>query len=385
MLISVSRTLRVYEQMPFAQNECEKFRFEACHLPPYQPRTWAEVSAIARGWIKIRVFLVDMTIGNVKIDQGVLLAPMEDVTDLPFRMICKRYGADIVYTEFISSDGLVRDARRSMEKLRLSDEEHPVAIQIFGGDQDTMVRAAQKAEESEPDFIDINFGCWVKNVVVRNAGAALLKDPPQMQRLTRSIVDACKLPVTVKTRLGWSKDNIVILDVARMIEDAGAAALTVHCRTRDMGHDGEADWSWIPKIKQVVNIPVIVNGDVKTPHDVKRAFDETGADAVMIGRAAIGHPFLFAHAKQYMASGTFTPVSPRERITTCLEHLRLELEYKTGRRAIHEFRKHYGGYLKGLPNNSLCRQDVVRYETYEEVETRMLQFAHDLETAPETV
>lgn len=326
-----------------------------------------------------------MKIGHVEVDQGILLAPMEDVTDLPFRRICKRYGADIVYTEFISSDGLVRDARRSMEKLRLAEEERPVAIQIFGGDHDIMVEAARRAEDSGPDFIDINFGCWVKNVVVRNAGAALLKDPPQMQRLTRSIVDAVKKPVTVKTRLGWSKDNIVILDVARMIQDAGAAALTVHCRTRDMGHDGEADWSWIPKIKQVIDIPVIVNGDIKTPEDVRRAFNETGADAVMIGRAAIGHPFVFAHAKQFMATGSYTPVSSRERIQTCLEHLRLELEYKSDRRAVHEFRKHYGGYLKGLRNNSLCRQDIVRLETYEEIEARMLQFADELDLIPDVV
>ena len=323
-----------------------------------------------------------MRIGHVEVEQGVLLAPMEDVTDLPFRLICRRYGADIVYTEFISSDGLVRDARRSMEKLRLAEEERPVSIQIFGGDIDVMVEAAQRAEESGPDFVDINFGCWVKNVVVRNAGAALLKDPPQMQRLTRAIVDACKGPVTVKTRLGWSRDSIVILDVARMIEDAGAAALTVHCRTRDMGHDGEADWTWIPKIKQVVNIPVILNGDVKTPQDVKRAFDMTGADAVMIGRAAIGHPFIFRRAKQFMATGEEPPeVHHRERITTCLEHLKLELAWKPQRRAVHEFRKHYGGYLKGLPYNAPVRQDVVRSESYDEIEERMLRYADDLDEA----
>jgi len=320
-----------------------------------------------------------MKIGPINVDKGILLAPMEDVTDLPFRLICKRYGADIVYTEFISSDGLVRDARRSMEKLRLAEEERPVAVQIFGGDEAVMVEAAKRAAEAGPDFIDINFGCWVKNVVVRNAGAALLKDPAQMQRLTRAIVDAVDIPVTVKTRLGWARDEIVILDVARMIEDTGAAALTVHCRTRDMGHDGEADWTWIPKIKEVVAFPVIVNGDIKTPEDVKRAFETTGADAVMIGRAAIGHPFVFAHAKEYMATGSYTPISARERIQTCLEHLRLELDYKSTRRAVHEFRKHYGGYLKGLPNNSLCRQDVVRFDSYSEVEERMLRFADELD------
>lgn len=326
-----------------------------------------------------------MKIGSVSVDRGILLAPMEDVTNMPFRRICKRYGADIVYTEFISSDGLVRDARRSLEKLRLADDERPVAIQIFGGDEAIMVDAARRAAESGPEFVDINFGCWVKNVVVRNAGAALLKDPQQMEHLTRSIVKAVDKPVTVKTRLGWSRDNIVILDVARRIQDAGAQALTVHCRTRDMGHDGEADWSWIPRIKEVVSIPVIVNGDVKTPEDVKRAFDETGADAVMIGRAAIGHPFIFKLAKQYLETGSYTPITARERIETCLEHLRLELDNKIEKRAIHEFRKHYGGYLKGLRNNSWCRQDVVRLETYSEIEERMHRYADELETLPDLV
>jgi len=320
-----------------------------------------------------------MQIGDIKVDKGILLAPMEDVTDLPFRTICKRQGADIVYTEFISSDGLVRDARRSMEKLRLNDEERPVAIQIFGGDLDVMVEAAIRAEQSDPDFIDINFGCWVKNVVVRNAGAALLKDPPMMQKLTRAIVDAVGKPVTVKTRLGWSKSEIVILDVAKMIEDAGAAALTVHCRTRDMGHDGDADWTWIPKIKEVVNIPIIVNGDVKTAEDVERAFAETGADAVMIGRAAIGNPFVFREAKQLRETGEVYKSSARERVNICLEHLRLELEYKPLKRAIHEFRKHYAGYLKGLANNSAVRQDIVRLESYEQIEERLQLFIEQTE------
>lgn len=326
------------------------------------------------------VSLWSMRIGPVSVENGVLLAPMEDVTDLPFRVICKRYGADIVYTEFISSEGLVRDARRSLEKLRLADEEHPVSIQIFGGDINVMVDAAIRAAESGPDFIDINFGCWVKNVVARNAGAALLKDPPLMAKLTRAIVDAVQLPVTVKTRLGWSKDSIVITDVAQMIQDAGAAALTVHCRTRDMGHDGDADWTWIPRIKEVVTIPVILNGDVKSAEDAQRAFATTGADAVMIGRAAIGNPFIFGRARHLIDTGeALPPVGHRERITVCLEHLRLELDAKPHKRAIHEFRKHYGGYLKGLPNNSLARQDVVVSESYDFIEDRLLQYADELD------
>jgi tRNA-dihydrouridine synthase B len=321
-----------------------------------------------------------MKIGHVEVDKGILLAPMEDVTDMPFRVMCKRHGADIVYTEFISSDGLVRDGRRSIEKLNLAEEEHPVAIQIFGGDEAIMREAAQKAAESGPDFLDINFGCWVRNVVARNAGAALLKDPPMMVQLTKAVVEGANIPVTVKTRLGWSRDSIVILDVARMIEDAGAAALTVHCRTRDQGHEGAADWTWIPRIKEVVNIPVILNGDVITPQDAKRAFDETGCDAVMVGRAAIGNPFVFERMKHHVLTGEEPePVSHRLRIETCLEHLRLELAFKSQRRAIHEFRKHYGGYLKGLYNNSAARQDIVRSESYDEIEERLQRYILELD------
>lgn len=234
-----------------------------------------------------------LTIGKVSVKNGILLAPMEDVTDMPFRVICKRMGADIVYTEFISSDGLIRDARRSLEKLELSPEEHPVAIQIFGGELDTMKAAAKKAESSSPDFIDINCGCWVRNVVARNAGAALLKDPPAMAAMTKALVDTVGLPVTVKTRLGWDKQSIVIEDVAKRLEDAGASAITVHCRTRDMGHSGDADWHWIPKVKRAVSIPVILNGDIVHAQEALRAFKETGCDAVMIGRAAVGNPFIF--------------------------------------------------------------------------------------------
>ncbi|MBI2794561.1 MAG: tRNA dihydrouridine synthase DusB [Ignavibacteria bacterium] len=325
-----------------------------------------------------------MRIGEILVNDGVLLAPMEDVTNLPFRVMCKRKGADIVYTEFISSDGLVREAARSVSKLQLADEERPAAIQIFGGDVGTMVEAAQRAVESNPNFLDINYGCWVKNVVVRNAGAALLKDPQQMQRLTRAVVDAVNVPVTVKTRLGWSKTEIVILDVARRIQDAGAAAITVHCRTRDMGHDGAADWTWIPRIKEVIQIPVILNGDVKTAHDVCTAFKQTGADAVMIGRAAIGNPFIFTEAKRALQndlmSGHAQPsASARERVDACIEHLKLEFQFKPSKRAIHEFRKHYSGYLRGLPNNSLTRQDIVRMDSFDKIEERLYRFVNELE------
>jgi tRNA-dihydrouridine synthase B len=320
-----------------------------------------------------------MKIGLVEVERGVLLAPMEEVSDLPFRVICRRLGADIVYTEFISSDGLVRDAKKSLNKLILSPEENPVSIQIFGGDIPTMVEAARRAEESKPDFIDINCGCWVKNVVARNAGAALLKDPPRMAEMTRALVDAVKLPVTVKTRLGWDPSSIVILDVARMLEDAGASAITVHCRTRDMGHNGSADWSWIPKIKRVVNIPVILNGDVMTAQDADRAFRETGCDAVMIGRAAISNPFIFREAKQFMQNGVMPePVSIHERISTCIEQLRMEIEHSGNeRRSVMEFRKFVAGYLKGLYMSHSVRRDLLTMESFVSVQERLLRYADD--------
>lgn len=313
-----------------------------------------------------------MKIGHVEVERGLLLAPMEDVTDLPFRLICKRLGADIVYTEFISSDGLVRDARRSLQKLILAEEERPVSIQIFGGDIPVMVDAARRAEEAGPDFLDINCGCWVKNVVARNAGAALLKDPPQMAAIAKAIVDTCSLPVTLKTRLGWDEESIRIVEVAKMLEQTGIQALAIHCRTRNMGHSGQADWSWIEKVKQAVAIPIILNGDVTTPEDAQRAFNDTGCDAVMIGRAAITNPFLFRQAKTYMATGKHEePPSVQERIETCIEHLQLSVQFKGPKYGIIEFRKYYAGYLRGLYNASTVRQDLVRYDSVQQIEERL--------------
>ncbi len=320
-----------------------------------------------------------MQIGNIQVDKGVLLAPMEDVTDLPFRLVCKRLGADIVYTEFISSEGLVRDAKRSVQKLAVEEEERPVAIQIFGGHGQTMAEAAIRAEAAGPDFIDINCGCWVKNVVQRNAGAALLKDPDGMVELVQQVVDAVDMPVTVKTRLGWDKNNINILEVAKRLEQTGIQALALHARTRDMGHRGQVMWEWIAKVKDAISIPVILNGDVVSPETAKQAFDETGCDAVMIGRAAIANPFIFRQVKSYFETGAYAEPDIQERIEICLEHLRHSLKFKGEYYGIIEFRKYYSGYLKGMYNAANARRDLVTYKEYAEIEDRLYQYREELQ------
>lgn len=339
-------------------------------------------TVVRRSFAPVISFTMAMKIGSLDIERGVLLAPMEDVSDSPFRRLCRRFGADIVYTEFISSDGLVRNASRSFQKLRIEPDEHPIAVQIFGGHISTMVEAARVAVESNPDVLDINCGCWVKNVVARNAGAALLKDPPLMAAMARALVEAVPVPVTVKTRLGWDRSSIVICQVARMLEDAGVAALAIHCRTRDMGHSGSAEWSWVGRVKEVVSIPVILNGDVTSALDIKRAFEETGCDAVMIGRAAIGNPFIFRQAKTLLETGKLeSPPSPEERIAVCLEHLRLSIEYHADeQRAVREFRKFYAGYLKSLPHAATVRRELMEFTSYAPIEERLLQYAELLYT-----
>lgn len=303
-----------------------------------------------------------MKLASYVIEKPIALAPMEDVTDLPFRVTCKRLGADIVYTEFVNSEGLRRNAAKARQKILFWEEERPLGIQIYGGEEDAMEDAAGIAESVGPDFLDINCGCWVKDVAMRGAGAGLLRDLPTMERIVQHVVRNVRLPVTVKTRLGWDSDSIRIVDVAKMLEQCGIAALTIHCRTRAQGHKGEPDFSWIPKVKAAVSIPIIVNGSLTTPEQIKCVFDETGCDGVMIGRGAIDNPWIFRQTKEYIATGR-VPEAPSilERFRVMEEHLRLSVQFKGERKGVIEFRKHYAGYLRALPHASRVRQELMKY------------------------
>ena len=303
-----------------------------------------------------------MQIGNIHIDRPIALAPMEDVTGLAFRLICKQMGADILYTEFVNSEGLIRENARTIRKMEFREEERPFGIQIYGSIEGSMERAALMAESFHPDLIDINCGCWVKDIAMRGAGAGLLRDLPRMEKIVSSVVKSVSTPVTVKTRLGWDSESIKIVDVAKMVEQVGAKALTIHCRTRAQGHKGEPDFSWIPRVKEAVSIPIFVNGGLDTPEKIAAAFQETKCDGVMIGQAAINNPWIFRQARHYLVNKELLPPPDlNERVSVLLEHLRLSVEQKGEKRAVLEFRKHYTGYLRDLPNVSRVRSELMHF------------------------
>ena len=295
-----------------------------------------------------------------------LLAPMEDVSDPPFRALCKEQGADVVYTEFISSEGLIRDAAKSVIKLDIYEKERPVGIQIFGAELDSMLEAVDIVERSNPDIIDINFGCPVKKVVCKNAGAGILRDIPLMVKLTEEIVKRTKLPVTVKTRLGWDSDSIKIVEVAERLQDVGIKAISIHGRTRVQMYKGVADWGPIAEVKnnQRMHIPVFGNGDVNTPEAAIKMRDEFGLDGAMIGRASIGYPWFFREVKHFMQTGQhLDPPTMQERVEAARRHLSMSIDWKGEKLAVYETRRHYTNYFKGIPNFKPLRMSLVSAET----------------------
>lgn len=303
-------------------------------------------------------------------EKPLFLAPMEDVTDPSFRYMCKRFGADVVTTEFISSDGLIRDAWKSRAKLNIDEAERPVGIQIYGHLIEPMVEAARIAESARPDFIDINFGCPVKKIAGRGAGSGMMRDVPLMVEMTRRIVEAVSLPVTVKTRLGWDEDSKNIVDIALRLQDTGIAALTIHGRTRAQMYRGEADWTLIGEVKRHpdMRIPIIGNGDVDSGPKAAEMFDRYGVDGVMIGRATYGRPWIFREVKHYMATGEVMPQpSVAERVAIAKEHLAKSLEIKGERVGILEMRRHLSNYFKGLPDFKSTRLKLVTLSNPDEL------------------
>ena len=312
-----------------------------------------------------------LKIGNIDLgEMPLFLAPMEDVTDPPFRHVCKLFGADMMYTEFISSEGLIRDAAKSVKKLDFEEEERPVGIQIFGHDIDAMVEAARYAERANPDLIDINFGCSVKKVVKKGAGAGILNDIPKMIRMTAAIVKAVHLPVTVKTRLGYDEQHKDIVDIAEQLQDVGIAALTIHGRTRTMRYSDPADWTLIGEVKNNprMHIPIIGNGDIKDPVSAKYFKDTYGVDGLMIGRAVYGNPWIFRDIKHYFATGELLPpVSVEERIRVITLHLERSVAWKGERTGLLEIRKHWGHYFKGFPGFKPYRVRLMQAQTAAEI------------------
>lgn len=303
----------------------------------------------------------------------VLLAPMEDVTDPAFRLMCKKFGADMVYTEFVSSDALIRAVNKTRQKLTICDEERPVAIQIYGKETEAMVEAARIVEaEAQPDILDINFGCPVKKVAGKGAGAGMLRNIPKMLEITRAVVDAVKLPVTVKTRLGWDVDNKIIVELAEQLQDCGIAALAIHGRTRSQMYTGEADWTLIGEVKNNprMHIPIIGNGDVTTPQRAKECFDRYGVDAIMVGRGSIGRPWIFKEIKHYLETGEELPPLPFEwKMQVLREEVRSSVERLDERRGIIHIRRHLAAtpLFKGIPDFRSTRIAMLRTESVEEL------------------
>ena len=323
----------------------------------------------------------DLSVGTFPL----LLAPMEDVSDPPFRALCKENGADVVYTEFISSEGLIRDAAKSVQKLDIYEKERPVGIQIFGANLDSMLRSVEIVEASKPDIIDINFGCPVKKVVSKGAGAGILKDIPLMVKLTEEMAKRTHLPLTIKTRLGWDHDSIKIVEVAERLQDAGAKAISIHGRTRAQMYKGDADWAPIAAVKNNprMHIPIFGNGDVHSPERAIEMRDRYGLDGAMIGRASIGNPWFFNQVKHFMKTGEHvSPPSLKERVAVARRHLEMAIDWKGEILGVLETRRHYTNYFKGIPNFKPYRTAMVTSDDANDVFAafdRVLNEVQDLE------
>jgi tRNA-dihydrouridine synthase B len=310
-------------------------------------------------------------IGNIELGEfPLLLAPMEDVSDPPFRAVCKKNGADLMYTEFISSEGLIRDAAKSVQKLDIFEYERPIGIQLFGSDIDSMREAGVIANAAKPDLIDINYGCPVKQVACKGAGAALLQDIPKMVQMTSEIVKIADRPVTVKTRLGWDDKTKNVAEVAERLQDIGIQALTIHGRTRSQMYKGEADWTLMGEIKKNsrIKIPIFGNGDIDSPEKAKLMREQYGVDGIMIGRASIGYPWIFNEIKHYFKTGEhLAPPTIQDRVRVCKEHLDYSIRWKNERLGIIEMRRHYTNYFKGLSHFKDYRLHLVTTYSYEEI------------------
>ena len=320
-----------------------------------------------------------MNIGPIELpNQPLFLAPMEDVTDSPFRQICRRKGADIVFTEFISSEAIIRDSDIAMQKMDFDEMERPFGVQIFGGREEAMEGAAKVAVDQNPDLVDINFGCPVYKIVKKGAGAGCLKDLSMMERMAGTVVDAVKdRPVTVKTRLGWDDNTIKIQEVALMLQKLGVKALTVHARTRAQKYKGDARWDWLKKLKNTpgLDIPIIGNGDVTSPELAKKMFEETGVDGVMIGRGAIGNPWIFEQTRHYLQTGELLPEpTVKQRVELCAEQLRLSVQQHGERYGVIIMKKHYGQYLKGVRNGKKLRMELMEHDEMQPILELLLNF-----------
>lgn len=313
-----------------------------------------------------------MQIGTITLrDKPLFLAPMENVTDASFRYICKKFGADMLYTEFVSSDGLIRDVGATLQKLEIFDYERPIGIQIYGHIPDAMVEAAMRSEMAAPDLIDINFGCPVNKIAKRGAGSGMMREPDKLVEITRRVVEAVKIPVTVKTRLGWDEDSKIIVELAERLQDVGIAALTIHGRTRAQMYRGEADWTLIGEVKNNprMRIPIIGNGDITSATKAAEAFDKYGVDGVMIGRASFGRPWIFHEIRHYLDTGEELPVmSIPDRVALAREHLAKSVEIKGERVGVLEMRRHLSCYFKGVPNFKETRLKLVTEPNAHEVD-----------------